>query len=96
MPETGHIPPPVQVRVLTAPVPQQACMAPPHALQVRAPPRLARWHWKPVEQRPLSAPVGSGQQASPIPPQVPHMPVLSQARPALHVSGPAPVAGQQD
>jgi hypothetical protein len=44
----------------------------------------------------LSAPVGSGQQASPIPPQVPHMPVLSQARPALHVSGPAPVAGQQD
>ena len=45
MPVTGHMPPPVQVRVVTAPVPQQACMWPPQASQRRPPPPPVREHW---------------------------------------------------
>jgi hypothetical protein len=88
--------PAAQVRVATAPVPQQASPMAPHASQVRAAAAFRRSHAKPVPQIPTNAPVGSGQHGCPMPPQVPHVPAAAplQARPALQVASAPFMPGQ--
>lgn len=53
--------PAVQVRIATAPVPQQAWPEPPQASQVFAPPVVGAVHWAPLLQVPRPPPVVLGQ-----------------------------------